>query len=96
MIYVATIDKRVAWVRTYEWDFSRFAEVIAGNTLTSPTVSVTGPDTALTASAASVVGAKVLSTLAGGNTGLVYTLECLVYTSGGATLQQQGLLNVVD
>ncbi len=87
------LDKRVSWVRTYEFDFSPFAELAAGETLSSP--SVTSTPSGLTVGTPAVVGALVEATVSGGVAATDYSLTATAHTSGGAVLTVTGGLSVV-
>lgn len=96
-----TLEKRADWSRLYEFDFSSFAEVVAGETLSSPSVpAVTG----LTIGTPSVSGSSILVSISGGTAGggtrlstgiTAYVVTCTVTTSGGRTLSLVGYLRVV-
>jgi hypothetical protein len=91
-LQVPTLPKEVARVRLYVFDFSMEPEVVAGETLVTPTIpAVTG----LTISAPAVISADfdgvpankgVAATISGGAAGSVYLVECRCTTVGGATL----------
>lgn len=89
-------------VRRYVFNFFARSEVVAGETLSSPTVTVSpsGPTISgaavLTSSLAGVPSGKgVSATISGGTAGTTYTLTCTVTTSGGSTLVCKGELEVV-
>ena len=86
-------EKRADWSRIYEFDFADFDEVVAGETLSSPTVpAVAG----LTIGAPAVAAAKVLVRISGGTANTLYNLTCTVATSGGSMISQAGVLSVVS
>lgn len=93
-------------VRSYVFDFQNFPELIAGQTISAPSVP---PVTGLVIGAPAVTtisfnpgedmeivpaGKGVSVTVSGGTTGTSYELACTVTTSGGATLTVHGLLEV--
>ena len=87
-------EKAVAWVRYYWFDFGNFAEIKAGETITNtPTVTVS--PSGLTLGPPAVVGTTVQVLVSGGTATIGYVLTATIQTSGGATLSQQGGLNVV-
>jgi hypothetical protein len=99
-LQVPTLPKEVARVRLYVFDFSMEPEIVAGETLVTPTIpAVTG----LTISAPAVISADfdgvpankgVAATISGGAAGSVYLVECRCTTSGGATLVRRMNLSV--
>jgi hypothetical protein len=99
-LQIPTLTKEQARVRTYAFDFSKEPEVIAGETLVTPTIpAVTG----LTISAPAILAAimdgvpaakGVSATISGGAVGSVYVVECQCTTSGGATLVRRMNLSV--
>ena len=87
--------KRPDWARTYRWDFSDFAEIEGGQTLTgTPTVVAT--PSGLTQGSAAISGSYVTCALSGGTDGDVFEVVATVSTSGGATLSIAGKLAVEE
>lgn len=93
--------------RTYVFDFSAFPEVKAGETLSSPVVTISpsgGVSVSVSASVSTTdtqgdtgiisTGKCVLVELTGGSKNLTYSVECKVNTSAGAVLTIQGYLAV--
>ena len=106
-IAILTLRKYAGEVRAYGFDFSKFPEVMSGETLSSPTVTVspTGPTigtpTVTTVPFDPGRGAELIQTgkgvkvsVSAGTAGVSYTLTCTVTTSGGATLKILGTLAV--
>lgn len=102
-----TLPKYAAEVRSYGFDFSQFPEVAAGETLSSPSVSVSpsgptiGTPEVIAADyypggGATMIrsGKGVKVTISGGTAATSYTLSCTVTSSGGATLKIVGTLAV--
>ena len=89
----ARLEKRDDWSRNYNFSFEEFAEVEASQTLSDPTVTFT--PSGLTVGTPAVSGGVVQVRISGGTAGVRYTGECVVTTSGGDTLSQQGALEVV-
>jgi hypothetical protein len=83
------LPRSAAWSRVYEFDFSDFAELEAGETISSPSVSVdpSGP----TIGTPSVSGDSVLVRISGGTAGVTYTVTCTVTLSSGGTLTMEGI-----
>lgn len=86
---------------SYLFDFSRFPEVKAGETLSSPSVTaspsgLTVGSPAVTAAARDGVpaGQGVAVTISSGSASATYSLECLATTSGGAVRCVKGVLLV--
>jgi hypothetical protein len=92
----------------YVFDFSRFPELVAGETISSPSVPASSP-TGLTIGSPTVTvadqvvftnggvveaGQGVQVTLSGGTAGVTYALECSITTSGGAVRVVKGSLIV--
>lgn len=88
---VLTIEKRADWSRIYQFDFTTFAEVSGGETISSPSVPAVSGLTIGTPSAADGV---VSVRISGGTAGTKYTVTCTVTTSGGSTLSIEGRLSV--
>lgn len=92
--------KQVAESRVYAMDFEHYPEVLAGQTLTgTPTVSVA--PSGLTVAAPSISGSQVRfrvsgGTLEAGTTERTFRFEVLVATSGGDTLEGDGILYLTD
>ncbi len=92
----ATLQKAVSWIRFYEFRFAKFAEFTgtAAETITG-TPTVTAIPAGLPLGTPSISGSTVLVLVTSGTAGVTYTLTCTITTSGGATLSQQGLLEVL-
>ena len=87
--------KRTAEVRTYSFDFSKFPEIVAGDTLTgTPTITVAG--TGLTLGSPSISSNLVKVQISAGTNGTVYVMKCQCSTVGGSTLVCGGMLLVSD
>ncbi len=91
-LLAGTLHKPAGARRYYLFDFSDFAEVAAGETLSAPTV-VSVP-AGLTVGTPSVSGSQVAVLVSGGTVGGRYVLTCTVSTSGGATLCFDGRIVV--
>jgi hypothetical protein len=76
------------WSRVYEWDFSDFDELEAGETISSP--AVTADPSGLTIGTPSVSGSSVFCRLSGGTAGVTYEVTCAVTLSSGGTLDMVG------
>lgn len=102
-IVVVTLEKKLAWSRPYDFDFSAFTEFADGNeTISSSTVSyvsIPPGDTSLVKSGPSFSGSLVQVQLSGGSTSATYALECTIQTTdglgGGSILTREGNLIVV-
>jgi hypothetical protein len=91
MIAVA-LEKAPAESRLYGFDFQRFAEVVAGETIVSGTVV---PDIAgLTITGTAGSGSQLQARIAGGTKGTVYRLTITATTSGGNVLGDFATLSV--
>ncbi len=96
-----TLEKRSDWARLYVFDFTWAAEVVAGETLSSPSVpAVTGLTIGTPAVSGGTVRVAISGGTAGGGTALAngitaYVTTCTVTTSGGRTLSVVGYLVVV-
>jgi hypothetical protein len=97
-----TLRKLPAEARLYLFDFSRFPEVIAGETLSSPAVPASDP-AGLTIGSAAVsavvrdgipAGQAVEVMISGGTADVTYEVEGRAVTSGGATLAVGGVIKV--
>jgi hypothetical protein len=87
-----TLYKRAAWSRLMVFEFEKFAELVAGQTLSAPTVTVTpsGP----TIGSPAVSGSQIQVRVSGGTAGVTYSLLCTATTSGSSTIDQTGILIV--
>jgi hypothetical protein len=91
-----TCFKHPSEVRTYIFDYSAQAEVLAGETLSAPAITATLVKG--TAPATLVVGTPTVSSgtirakLTAGSDADIYVLKCVVTTSGGHTLVGVGQL----
>ncbi len=91
-LLAGTLHKPAGAVRTYLFDYSDFAEVAAGETLSAP--AVVSVPAGLTVGAPSVSGSQVAVLVSGGSVGGRYVLTCTVSTSGGAVLVFDGRIIV--
>jgi hypothetical protein len=96
-IPVISLPKDTTEVVSYLFDFSNFPEVVAGETLSSPSVSsspsgLTVGTPAVTAAERDGVaaGEGVAVTVSGGTASTTYSLECSVTTSGGSVRVVKG------
>lgn len=78
--------------RQFSMDFSSL--LATSETISSPTVS--SSPSGLTLGSASVSGSKVLFNISGGTHQVKYRIEVTVTSSGGSTLQGDGILKVLD
>ncbi len=89
---IPTKAKRAAAARVYCFDFTREPELIAGETLDTPTVpavsglTIGSPSVLAAAFDGVQAGKGVKVQVSGGTAGTVYEVECRCTTSGGATL----------
>ncbi len=89
-------------VISYLFDYSNFPEVLAGETLSSPTVTATvgsgltigTPNVTLVERDEVAAGEGVEVTISSGTAGTTYTLECRCTTSGGSQRVVKGQLVV--
>lgn len=92
-------DKRQAWGRLYDWDFSEFDEFSlspAETGLTFGSVTVAPNDGTLTLGTPNVSGEKVQILVSGGSIGVSYTITVNVTTTPhGYALDLDGIINVV-
>ncbi len=96
-----TLEKRADWARLYKFNFGWAAEVVAGETLSSPSIAAVS---GLTIGTPTVSGQYILVAISGGTVGggtlladgrTVYVVTCVVTTSGGRTLSMVGYIPVV-
>jgi hypothetical protein len=88
------LQKLAAWARNYRFDFGPASEVVAGETLSAP--SVTSSPAGLTVGTPAVSERFVVVLVSGGTAGTDYLLTCTVTLSGGGTLTHVGGLTVID
>lgn len=92
-------EKRQAWERLYDWDFSPFDEFSLAPAETGVTlVSLveTAGDGMLTVGAGTVSGMKVQALLSAGTPGVVYTITATILTVPHSyELSLDGLIRVV-
>lgn len=99
-LYIPILPKIAAEARAFVFDFSKHAEVIAGETLSSPSVpTVSGLTIGTPAVISSAVdqipqGKGVQVLISGGTAGTTYTVDCKVNTSGGATIARRAKIRV--
>lgn len=92
---VQTFEKGATGSRLYQFDYSQWAELLAGGTLASATVLADAPELVITSVAVNPTNrAQIQCRIAGGNKGKVYTLVCSAATAAGDTLTQKGSLSV--
>lgn len=91
----ATLEKVATGSRLYYFDYSQWAELLAGGTLSTATVTCDAPEPVISAIALNPKNnAQIQCRIAGGNKGKVYTLTCNAVTAAGDTLTQKGSLSV--
>lgn len=99
-IVIPVLEKIEAESRVYLFDFSRYSEVLNGETLSSPTIPAVsgitiGSPTIMSADLDGVPSGKGVKVLiSSGSAGTTYTIDCRVTTSGGATLVRRVNLRV--
>lgn len=86
------LEKLAAWSRLYDFNFATFSELVAGQTISSP--SVVSSPSGLTVGSPTVSSALVQVRLSGGTAGTDYSVTCSVTTSGSSTLTIVGILKV--
>ncbi len=91
-LLAGTLHKPAGASRYYLFDFSDFAEVAAGETLSAP--AVVSVPAGLTVGTPGVSESQVAVLVSGGVVGGRYTLTATVQTSGGAVLTFDGRLVV--
>ncbi|WP_020475714.1 phage fiber-tail adaptor protein [Zavarzinella formosa] len=97
---VLTLPKIAAEVRAYVFDFSKYSEVQAGETLDSLAVPAVagltiGPPAVTTAVIDGIPAGKAAKvTIAGGAPESTYTVDCRATTSGGSVLVRRMQLQV--
>jgi len=99
---IPTLAKVAAENRVYIVDCSKFAEIIALETISSSSVSVSpsGPTLGSTSTLAVTTdgvpaGKGVKFTISGGTVGTTYTVDCQVTTSGGSVIVRRFQLMVI-
>lgn len=88
-----TLIKYVAEDRVYDFDFALMPEIAGGQTIAT-VVSFSATPTGLTFGTPAISGTKVLCQITGGTADVVYTVTCVITTSGGRTLVGRGALLV--
>ncbi len=88
-----TLSKRVDWSRIYSWDFSEFAELVAGELILAATVATVA---GLTIGTPSIASGVITARISGGAVGSEYRVVCEVTTSSGSVLSIVGRLDVVE
>lgn len=95
-----TRTKKVSEAVLFVFDFSNFPEVIAGETLGTPTVPAVSGLTIGTPAITSVLtdciaaGKALQVAISGGTAGVDYTVSAYVVTSGGSTRSVEGIVAV--
>lgn len=79
---MASLTKNVADDRIYTFDFAALEELVAGQTISSATV--TAAPSGLTIGSPSVVGATVRADISGGTAGVGYILTVTITTNASA------------
>jgi len=98
---IPTLTKVAAENRVYLVDFSKYPEIVAGETIASSTVpAVTGltlgsTSTISTATDGVPAGKGVKFTISGGTAGTTYSVDCQMTTSGGSVLVRRFQLQVI-
>jgi hypothetical protein len=92
---VRTYTKRTTEIRDVEADFSGYAEIRAGATIASGTVTAVA-GSGLTLGTATVSGAKLQAQSSGGTTKTRYPLKFEATLSTGKKIVKMGRLYVVD
>lgn len=93
---VKTYRKATTEIRDVEGDFSGYAEIKAGATISSGTVAVTGGVTGLTLGLGVVSGSKVQAQSSAGDAKKRYPLKFEATLSTGKKLVRWGRLYIVD
>lgn len=94
------LTKYAVEVVSYQFDFSDFPEVVAGETLSSPNVpAVSGltigtPAVTVAERDGVAAGKGVAVTVSGGTAGTTYTITATAVTSGGSTRAVRGRIRV--
>lgn len=83
--------KRPVEVKEYAFDW-RAKLALVGDAISS---AIPTAETGITLSAPSTAGGYVWFTLSGGTSGVTYKVECLVTTTGGETLYDEGYVRVI-
>lgn len=100
MITAQSYDKRKGWRRLYDWDFSPFDEFSlspAETGIGSPTVTVSGGDSALVIGAPAISGFKVQILISGGTPGINTTITVSIATIPNSyLLNLDGIINVLS
>lgn len=98
-IIAQSFDKRQAWSRLYDWDFSAFDEFSLSpdeTGIATASVVVASGDGALTLGTVTLNGKKVQTQIGGGTVGMAYTLTCSITTApNNYPLSWDGIINVV-
>lgn len=93
-------QKRPAWKRLYDWDFSNFDEFTltpVETGITNVIATILGPDNTLVLGSPAVNGMKVQMTVAGGTAGQSYTVIVQVNTvPSGYILDWAGQFQIVQ
>ncbi len=89
---VLVLQKRAAWSRLYNFDFSNFGEFneTPAQTISAATITATS----LTVGTPALSNSAVQAQISGGTSNTVYPINVLITTSGGATLSMNVKLEV--
>jgi hypothetical protein len=92
MSQAATLEKDAQQSRIYFFDFSLWAELIAGASLSTATIAANFSE--LVIGAVTVTKSLAQARISGGNKGRVYDIKCIATTTAGDMLVQRGFLSV--
>ena len=98
---IPAVYKVASEARVYIIDFSKFSEIINGDTISSssiPAVSgltIGSPSTQATAIDGVPANKGIKVAISGGTAGTTYTVDCTVVTSGGSTLVRRFQIQVI-
>jgi hypothetical protein len=90
---IETLWKEVNEVRRFEYDFSRWPEIIGGATIASVTVTA-APATGITVGGGASSGALAQSVISGGTNGEIYVIKFEATLSTGSVIVGEGRLGV--
>lgn len=94
------LEKRPAESRLFDWDFSDFSEIKAGQAITGADPFVIEPTgvghLTATPSTPTFSGARAQTRLTLGVAGTKYIIRCKVTTTDGSKLQREGLVYVLE
>lgn len=99
-LFIPKLPKIAGETRSFVFDFTTYAELKAGETISAPSVAAVsgltiGTPAVLAAEVDGVAAGKgVQVAISGGTAGTTYTVNCSVTTSGGATIIRRARLRV--